>query len=72
MENIDLTRPHLTVAQAVAKSGFTRSYVAYLMRKHQLEGFRLGHEWFLYADSFDTFLASDRKPGPKGARKSKE
>lgn len=71
MEQIDLTRPYLTVTQAIEKSSLSRSYVAYLMRTQRVEGFRFGHEWFLYTDSFEAFLASERKSGPKGPRQSK-
>jgi len=69
MQNpIDMSRPYLTVAQAVEQTNFSRSYLAYLMRKQKLEGFRLSHEWFIYADSLKQFLGQDRKPGPKGPR----
>ena len=70
MENIDTSRPYLTVAQAVERTGWTRSYLAYLMRQQKLDGFRYPgtKEWFIYADSLEQFLATNRKPGPKGPR----
>jgi excisionase family DNA binding protein len=68
MEKIDTSRPYLTVAQAVERTGWTRSYLAYLMRRGKLEGFRVAREWLIYVDSLESFLASPRKPGPKGPR----
>lgn len=61
-------RPYLTTAQAIQRSGFTRSYIAYLLRNHKVEGFRVARDWLVYTDSLETFLASTRKPGPKGPR----
>jgi hypothetical protein len=31
-----------------------------------------GHDWLVYEDSLHAFLASPRKPGPKGPRKRAE
>ena len=62
-------RAYLTTAQAQERSGLTQAYLSYLLRKHQIEGFRLAREWFIYMDSLDAFLATPRKPGPKGPRK---
>jgi hypothetical protein len=70
MDKIDTSRPHLAVAQAVEQTGLTRSYFAYLLREKKLDGFRYPgtKEWFIYVDSLESFLASPRKPGPKGPR----
>ncbi len=67
-ERIDKTRPYLTTAQAAQRSGFTRSYLTYLLRNNKIEGFRYPEtrEWFIYTDSLEAFLATTRKPGPKG------
>jgi hypothetical protein len=74
MEQIDLNRSHLTIAQAMERSGLTRSYLTYLLRNKKLEGFRYPstREWFVYTDSLEAFLASPRKPGPKGPRYPKQ
>jgi hypothetical protein len=61
-------RPYVTTPQAAERSGFTPSYIAHLLRKNRLEGFRLAREWFIYTDSLEAFLANPRKPGPKGPR----
>jgi hypothetical protein len=61
-------RPYLTTPQAAQLSGLTTSYMTYLLRKGKLEGFQMARDWFIYADSLETFLAQVRKPGPKGPR----
>jgi hypothetical protein len=66
-------RPRISTAEAMQRTGFTRSYLTLLLRTNKLEGFRYPDttEWFVYIDSLDTFLATPRKPGPKGPRKPK-
>jgi hypothetical protein len=61
-------REYLTTPEAAERSGFTRTYLALLLRKNILEGFRRGRDWYVYVDSLEQFLASPRKPGPKGPR----
>lgn len=68
--NGDTNREHLTTPEASEQSGLTRTYLALLLRKGALEGFRRGRDWFIYTDSLETFLASVRKSGPRGPRKS--
>jgi excisionase family DNA binding protein len=68
-KNIDTTRDYLTTPEAAERSGLTRVYLALLLRKGTLEGFRRGRDWFVYADSLEAFLAIPRKSGPKGPRK---
>jgi hypothetical protein len=67
-------RPYLTTAQAVQRSGLTKSYLTYLLRQKKLEGFRYPstREWFIYVDSLETFLATPRKSGPKGPRSPRQ
>ncbi len=69
LKNIDTNREYMTTPEAAARSGLTRIYVAQLLRKGVLEGFQLSREWFVYSDSLEKFLASPRKPGPRGPRK---
>jgi excisionase family DNA binding protein len=68
--NIDATRTYLTTPEAAEHSGLTKVYIARLLKSGTLEGFHRGRDWFVYADSLDKFLATPRKPGPKGPRKS--
>ncbi len=69
MLNIDANRNYLTTPEAAEHSGFTKVYIALLLRRGRLEGFRRGRDWFVYADSLEAFLTTTRKPGPKGPRK---
>jgi len=69
VDELDTKRAHLTTPQAAQRSGFSKTYLTQLLRKGILEGFRLGRDWLIYADSLERFLATARKPGPKGPRK---
>jgi excisionase family DNA binding protein len=70
LKNIDTNRNSLTTPEAAERSGLTRVYLALLLRRGTLEGFRRGRDWFVYADSLEAFLAAPRKPGPRGPRKA--
>lgn len=59
----------LTTSQARKHADLSGVYLAQLLRKGTLEGFKIDREWFIYADSLEQFLARNRKPGPKGPRK---
>ncbi len=67
-------RAYITTPEAAERSGLTKNYLALLLRKGRLEGFRVGQarEWFIYTDSFEAFLASKRKSGPKGPRNKRQ
>ena len=65
----DLDRTYVPTSEAQKMSGFSRSYLGLLLRNGEIDGFRLGREWFLYVDSLNRFLEKPRKPGPKGSRK---
>jgi excisionase family DNA binding protein len=69
LKNIDTNRDHLTTPEAAEHSGLTRTYLALLLRRGTLEGFRHGRDWFVYTDSLEAFLAAPRKSGPRGPRK---
>jgi hypothetical protein len=62
-------REYLTTIEAEERSGLRRNYLTLLLRRGKLEGFRPARDWFIYADSLDQFLKSERKPGPRGPRK---
>ena len=68
---IQSDRPYITTTQGEVISELTKNYLAGLLRKGKLEGFRLAREWFIYTDSLEKFLLTKRKPGPKGPRKNK-
>ena len=65
----DLDRAYVPTPEAQKMSGFSRSYLGLLLRNGEIDGFRLGREWFIYVDSLNQFLEKPRKPGPKGSRK---
>ncbi len=62
-------RSYLTTPQAAERTGLSKTYLTKLLRSGTLEGFRLGRDWLIYADSLDRYLAAPHKPGPKGPRK---
>jgi hypothetical protein len=62
-------RPYLTTPEAGEIAKLSPNYIATLLRRKKLEGFQLGRDWVVYTDSLEKYLASDRKPGPKGPRK---
>jgi excisionase family DNA binding protein len=68
-QRISSDRVLLPTAEACKVSGFSREYIARLLRERRIEGVKLGHDWLVYEDSLTTFLAQPRKRGPKGPRK---
>ena len=62
-------REYVTTIEAERLSGLRRNYLTLLLREGKLEGFRPSRDWFIYTDSLQRFLESDRKPGPRGPRK---
>jgi len=62
-------REYVTTIEAEQLSGLRRNYLTLLLREGKLEGFRPSRDWFIYTDSLQRFLESDRKPGPRGPRK---
>lgn len=69
LDNVDAHRKTVTTPEAARLSGLSKNYLATLLRKGKLEGFQLARDWFVYLDSLEQFLATNRKPGPKGPRK---
>jgi hypothetical protein len=70
LKNIDTSREYISTVQAEERSELSRIYIAQLLRKGILDGFKLGRDWFVYTDSLEAFLQTKRKPGPKGPRKN--
>ncbi len=61
-------REKITTLEAERRTGLSRNYFALLLRQGKLEGERPARDWFIYVDSLEKFLATYRKPGPKGPR----
>jgi hypothetical protein len=59
-------REYLTTLEAEQLSGLSRNYLALLLRRGTLEGFRPSRDWFVYKDSLEKFIKTPRKSGPRG------
>jgi excisionase family DNA binding protein len=66
---ISSDRVLLSTAEASTIAHLGREYIQRLLRQGRLEGVKLGHDWLVYEDSLQRFLAQPRKTGPKGPRK---
>jgi hypothetical protein len=64
--NIDLNREHIPTPDASKRSGLSKVHIVRLLKSNALEGFQMGRDWFVYTDSLEKYLATPRKPGPKG------
>lgn len=69
MNKTEEDREFITTPKAAERSGLSSNYIATLLRRGTLEGFQLGRDRFVYLDSLEHFLKTNRKPGPKGPRK---
>ena len=66
-------REYITTIEAERISGLRRNYLTLLLREGKLEGFRPARDWFIYTNSLEQFLASNRKPGPpQGSHRKKK
>jgi excisionase family DNA binding protein len=68
-QRISGDRVLLSTTEAVQLSGLSREHIQRLLRQKLLEGMKLGHDWLLFEDSLEAFLAQPRKTGPKGPHK---
>ena len=59
----------LSTSDAIKQSGLSRVHIQRLLRNHQLEGVKLGHDWLVFEDSLLAYIAQSYKTGPKGLRK---
>jgi excisionase family DNA binding protein len=57
----------ISVTEASALSGLTTSYIRRLLRQKNVPGVKVGRDWFTTEDAIRTYLAQDRRPGPKSA-----
>ena len=68
-DQIKIEREYMTTPEAARLSGLSKNYLATLLRRGKLEGVQLARDWLVYRDSLEAYLATTRKPGPKGPRK---
>ena len=44
-------------------AGFSRQHLQRLLRDKRIEGIKLAHDWLVYEDSLNAFIAQPRKRG---------
>src|SRR5437870_535968 len=55
----------LSTSEAMQASGLSREHIQRLARQGRIEGIKPGHDWLVFEDSLQAFLAQPRKTGPK-------
>jgi len=55
----------ITLQEAAKFSGLSASHLALLVRRGDIWGVKLGHNWLTTAQAVKEYLARDRRPGPK-------
>ena len=58
-------RSMISTTEANKRSGLSQTYICFSIRKGKIRGTKVGNYWFVDEESFEQFLASPRKPGPK-------
>jgi excisionase family DNA binding protein len=59
----------MPTTEACKIADFSRQHIHRLLRSGSIEGIKLGHDWLVYEDSLEAYLALPRKRGPKGPHK---
>lgn len=65
-------RDCLPTSQAAERAGLSVVHIRRLLTSGQLEGLKMGRDWWVYADSLEKYMATPHKPGPKGPIKKKD
>ena len=60
----------ISVKEAAQHSGYTPRHVRYLLANGQLEGRKLGRDWFTTKVALERYLASNPRPGPNKGKDS--
>jgi hypothetical protein len=55
----------ITLREAAEISGLSVSHLRLLVRRGDIWGTKLGHNWFTTAPAVKEYLSRDRRPGPK-------
>jgi excisionase family DNA binding protein len=64
-KQLDPDRSVLSVTEASALSGYTRSNINHLIHQGYLDAVKVGNAWLVYEDSLRQYVATPRKPGPQ-------
>jgi len=55
----------ITLQRAAELSGLSASHLALLVRRGDIWGVKLGHNWLTTSQAVEQYLTRDHKPGPK-------
>jgi hypothetical protein len=55
----------ITLREAAELSGLSASHLALLVRRGDIWGIKLGHNWLTTAQAVGEYIAHDHRPGPK-------
>ena len=55
----------ITLNAAAEHSGLSASHLRLLVRRCDIWGIKLGHNWMTTTQAVEEYLALDRRPGPK-------
>jgi hypothetical protein len=55
----------ITLNAAAEHSGLSASHLRLLVRRGDIWGIKLGHNWMTTTEAVEEYLARDRRPGPK-------
>ena len=58
----------ITLRQAAAISGLSVSHLRLLVRRGDIWGTKLGHNWLTTAQAVGEYVEQDRRPGPKSEK----
>lgn len=58
----------ITLAKAAEQSGLSPNHLRLLVSRGEMFGMKLGRNWFTTAQAVRTYLARDRRPGPKPSK----
>jgi excisionase family DNA binding protein len=55
----------MSLREAAELSGLSVSHLRLLVRRGDIWGIKLGHNWLTTSEAVQNYLAQDRRPGPK-------
>jgi excisionase family DNA binding protein len=55
----------ISLREAAELSGLSASHLRLLVRRGDIWGVKLGHNWVTTSEAVQGYLARDRRPGPK-------